>query len=98
MPQGLQVWDKNGVLTVDLTDRLGLAIGSVNTGTSNGSIQVPQFQGNTPFYYALSLSDNAASSPRISITGTTLSWTFVDITINGEVAARVPSNIFFGVV
>lgn len=97
MPVGLQVWDSNGDISVDLSERLGLAIGVIDTGTSNGSISVPQFQGNTPFHYSLALADNSSTSPRVSISGTTLSWVFVDIIINGQLSPRVSSTILYGV-
>ena len=41
MVQGLQVYDGNGQIVVDVTDNLTSVIDIFNTGTSNGSKQLP---------------------------------------------------------
>lgn len=38
MPQGLQIFDSNGNMTLDVTDRLTRILGEFQTGTVDGSI------------------------------------------------------------
>ena len=40
MPQGLQVFDKNGICILDLTERLTRYIGSVNISGTHGEVRL----------------------------------------------------------
>lgn len=94
MPAGLQVWDAAGNLVVDITTRLSRFLGSVNSGTSAGSISVPDLVQGTPFYFVI-ISGGAVPvgsfGPEVTFSGTTMSWTFAP--------GRTPlaATIFYGV-
>lgn len=82
MPQGFQVFNGSGVLLVDITDRLTRIVGQVATGTTAGSITVPEFNGayGTPWVFVQQRNASAnlfgKRTVKTSISGTTLSWTF----------------------
>lgn len=70
--------DEAGNINSDFTTALSRKIGTVTTGTSNGSISVPALSGGIGWYAVLPLSGSnvAALAPSVNISGTTLSWTF----------------------
>ena len=80
MANGLRIRDRNtGQITLEITDRLTRVLGRVNSGTSNGSINVPEFLGNSPFSIVLETAQQAfdlGRTPTVTISGATLSWTF----------------------
>ena len=96
MPQGLQVWDENGDLTVDITTRLGILLGFIDTNRQNGSLFVQGFSRGTPFFFANMTeppSTASAISPRVYTDSSTLYWVY-----DGEAnIARVAARIFYGV-
>ncbi len=79
MPQGLQVWDENGVLTVDITNRLVKIVGRINTVSNvSGSLTVPSELGGEVWFacqptYKRILS--IARPPTATVSGRTISWT-----------------------
>ncbi|SDL92717.1 hypothetical protein SAMN04488502_1011200 [Dendrosporobacter quercicolus] len=79
--QGLQCWDANGNLTLDLTDRLTRVLGEFKTGTVNGSITDANIANGTPWILNLSMGRNIAEQEKIFdilINGSTISWTFTN--------------------
>lgn len=87
MPQGLQVWNASGQLIVDTNSPSGVIIG-VHTfngaaAGAGGSISVPQLALGTPFWV---LRGSWFVDPSISVSGTTISWTFTQF---------VPSSIVY---
>lgn len=78
MATGLQVFDGQGNVILDTTTRMGVLLGQVNTGKSNGSVTNSAFSRGTPFYVATSTENGATSviGPNITISGNTLSWQF----------------------
>lgn len=81
MPQGLQVFTSGGQLILDVTDRLTRIIGQVSTGTTPGSISVPNWTSfGTPWVFIQQRNTatgiNARRTCRATISGNTLSWTF----------------------
>lgn len=93
MTAGLQVFDANGNLTLDITDRLTRVIGSftVAAGAAAGSITVAQFSTGTPWVFPLIYSINGDNTdPAFSISGTTLSWT-------ANTAALIDVFVIYGV-
>lgn len=78
MPQGLQIWDENGVLTLDITSRLTRLEGSVSTGVVNGSFVIPLASG-TPFIVVM---DNSQIYTRrgpgvwLDVPTRTIRWAF----------------------
>lgn len=77
MAAGLQVWDANGSLIVDLSTRLGRILGVTTFSSSTGSITDADFASGTPFFIASPTSVSSPSfGPKLTISGTTLSWDF----------------------
>lgn len=78
MAEGLQVWDESNNLILDLADRLTRRVGVVNTGTTAGSVNVPEFSDGTgePFWIVLPLSSTLNNLPTVTRSGNTLSWNF----------------------
>lgn len=98
MAEGLQVWDEQGRLILDATDRLGRVVGSVLTGGASGSLVSSGMDYGQP-WYALILepgqSEGYTSSngvvtvrkrPTITISGRNISWT-----------TGVPCRLIYGV-
>jgi hypothetical protein len=90
MPSGIEIYDNQGRLTMDLTIRISRLLGSVQTGQAAGSLSTGDFQMGTPYWFTPSSSDNFSTNgplkKDISITGTTLTWT-----------DGAPVTIFYGV-
>lgn len=84
MPAGLQCFDAQGNLIFDANSNTTRILGSVNTGTSNGSITVPEFatrKGWATIDYIVTDTSNfgplyMSGLPQIAINGTVLSWAF----------------------
>lgn len=85
MPFGLQTFDANGVMMLDATHRIGRIITSFQSGTTNSSRTIPELQDSgIPFTYTITDADYFAeyvAYPDITVTGTTVSWRFVDYEI-----------------
>lgn len=104
MPEGLQTWNANGVLMLDLTSRIGRIHETWSSGTANGSRTVAGLaDGGEPFVF---VEDNSAdltlatlyAYPNVSISGTTVTWSFVDFTnpMGGASVPRRAVNISAG--
>ncbi|MDR2092267.1 MAG: hypothetical protein LBP58_02970 [Azoarcus sp.] len=93
MAYGLRIWDANGNVTLDVTDRLARYIGSVYTGTSDGSIVVPGMGGN--IFYSISFSSSSMAQfytlPVVSISGDVINWVF-----ERRADGTIPATIFYG--
>lgn len=80
MPQGLQLFDGNGGVTLNITDRITRMVGSTTLPQNHGagSVVVPEFARGTGFAMVLSTDGLLSNSPyqatTVSISGTTLSW------------------------
>lgn len=79
---GLEVWDENGNKTLSVTDRITKFIGTFQTGTANGSLNVG---GNVPinsdiwfFIDGVGILNTSTNvfAPNIVLNGTTFSWSF----------------------
>lgn len=80
MPVGLQCWDVNGNLTLDVTDRLTRVLGTVETGTSSGSVTDANLANGTPWFVMRDTSDYEMLSEAncsVVISGNAVTWTFV---------------------
>jgi hypothetical protein len=80
MPSGIQIWDANGVLTFGDDSVAVKFLGTLALPNSDGSISVPEFTayaGHTPFFARV---DGQYPAPeydaQVSISGSTLSWTW----------------------
>lgn len=88
---GLQTFDENGKLIVEITDRLPRILGQVRTNKLDGSVTVDT-EGNF-FYQIVRMNFTLADCPpRIVAQGNKLSWFYLD-------AYQVRSDviIFYGV-
>lgn len=92
---GVRTKAAGGLSQVEFTTRLPRLIGEVNTGLSDGAITVPEFAGRVPIYQLSAVAGSTigfTTAPVISISGTTLSWTF------GVASAyRVNARVTYGV-
>jgi hypothetical protein len=99
----LECYDENGNVTLTAATLFGRVLGSLSTGTANGSAYFPGLTtSGAEHWYMSSISglpgNNLVCIPRISIANDTVTWTFVDYAIssNGNLAPRVSSNIILG--
>ncbi|MCP3732003.1 hypothetical protein M9978_16380 [Sphingomonas sp. MG17] len=84
----------DGTVKLDLTKRMFRWLGTVETGTSNGSIDHPGFAQGTPVWRVLpAAADAVGYAPKVTVSGITLSWTFE----SGYSEAKANSRIRFGV-
>jgi hypothetical protein len=94
MPAGLEVYDASGRPIVRLTDRVGCVVGVINTGTANGSAELPGLLRGTPFYVIQTgptWQVGSDTTPTVTISGSTCSWAF------GPGGTTTPVTIFVGV-
>lgn len=78
MPHGLKIWDELGNVVLDTSVRVGRIIGRVNSGTTAGSVSVPDFSQGTPWFIVQPITSASFTSevPNVTISNNTLSWTF----------------------
>jgi len=84
MPQGLQVFDDQGRILVDLGDWLGRLAGSTAvTASAAGSVKNVLLQSGTPFFIWIPATEEAVTGatlmPRVTFSGSTMSWTSVPV-------------------
>lgn len=85
--------DAAGNLLFDGSYQLGRIAGYVDV-SANGSMDVPAFSQGVPFFIAVPIATNVfARSPRVTASGTTLSWTY---STDGNYS-NVVTRIFYGV-
>lgn len=89
VPQGLQCFNENGKLILDLSDTTVQVFGTASTGTSNGSISDSRINGATGFVFPIDMSIDGVSVggniynlgyfwfPQFTIGSGTISWTYV---------------------
>lgn len=91
MAQGLQCFDANGNMTLDVTDRLTRVLGEFNTGTFSGSLTDTNLSSGTPWYILrAAASSYSEASCTISFGLQSISWTFGSGT-------PISKNITYGV-
>lgn len=96
MTYGLIVYDAAGNPVVNVSDRLGRILGSVNVGTTSGSVSVPAFAEGAPFYFLRADGPQQGTfPPTITISGTTLSWSAPSG--YNSYWDRTPGTIFYGI-
>lgn len=94
MPLGMQVWDASGNLIVDTATYMGRILGTVSTGTSNGSVTNAGFATGQPWWFITRKTSSAYMyTPKITISGNTLSWQFE----SGTYANKADCLITYGV-
>lgn len=89
VPQGLQCFDENGSLILDLTDTTLQIFGTASTGTSNGSIKDSRINGASGFIFPVDIQIEGVSVggniysvqyfwfPQFTIGGGEISWSYV---------------------
>lgn len=99
---GVRVRDRaTGNIILDITDRLTRVIGVFNSGSAAGSLNVPAFAMGAGWAAVLeaqlppSSPSTLYSYPIISISGTTLSWSFPNY--QGQSITIIPCDIIYGV-
>ena len=98
MPQGLQVFDKNGNITLDLTDRLTKVLGNFSTnGQKSGTIVDERLRNADGWahirFNAPDLLTPFSPAPHITFSDNTLKWEYKNIINN-----NVPTHfIIYGV-
>lgn len=84
MPQGLQVFDENGVCVLDVTDRLVKYLGVVQINGTNGSITNDELSDGDLWYYPLNIKTPPLTPsihteyhmPTITKNGKSISWDY----------------------
>lgn len=77
MPQGLQIWNASGVLTLDTSTKVGRVHGVISTvGSGSASSQnIPSLAIGTPFFLVEQIPFTGSyDRVTVSISGTTISW------------------------
>ena len=77
--QGLQIFDGNGNVTLDVTSSLTRVIGSFHTGITDGSIVNSEITNGIPWFTIVlngSATQGKFQSLMVTIDGSTLSWNF----------------------
>lgn len=104
MPEGLQTWDASGRMMLDTTTKLARVLEVFDSGTANGSRIIARLNTGEPFIF---VEENSAdlphlafySMPNVTYSGSTVSWSFVDIRdpYMGGMAPRRSVRISVGV-
>jgi len=92
MTIGLYIWDEAGNLEISPETKITRVLGTVNTGTEPSAIAVPAFSGGTPFA-AVTECAQSFRAPKLTISGTTLSWAWEALGTGQRAAAQVVYGI-----
>lgn len=95
MQQGMQVFDANGKIVIDLTSRLTRIVGMIRATSTDGQLAITPPAGTVPF--AVVLPDFVGGNglpPDILIENGILYWKFYGN--RWPKFAKVPSTIFYG--
>jgi hypothetical protein len=88
MPTGIQVWDEDGRLLIDMTRSYSQHQGSVTTGAANGSTTMPALPaGKQRFYFTVPVGSSNSwqgKLPGVTVSGNTLSWQYLHSTWFGQ--------------
>lgn len=77
MAQGCQVFDASQNLRFNSGDYLPRFLGTVETGTANGSLYVADFANGIPFVYYTGY--EVQKQPRVYVSGHTIYWEFSSV-------------------
>lgn len=87
-----------GALKMDLTTRLPRLLGTVDTTVNNGAIAIPNLGTGTGWFAATPLYGDGVvwggNTPTITMSGSTLSWTFAGSQDPGNRAVRVVYGVY----
>jgi hypothetical protein len=96
MAYGLQIFDSSGNKMLDVNDSLTKTIATFVTSTSNGSAVYSELAGGRPWVAAYRLPSSSATqygAALVSVSGTTVSWTFGGLPSGN----RAPMRVFVGI-
>ena len=100
MPQGLQCWNENGVLTLDYTERITRYFNTIITGNIPGSYTDSRLSEGTPWYFLRAIENNdyagiyEQNAMYITISGNTIKWNWVVLNNN---TTKFSKKIIYGV-
>lgn len=99
MPQGLQVFDANGQIVLDVTDRLTKILGTLTTTTSDGSLAIPAPGWGTVWIQMSAVSgEDFLAVPRVYYQGGAIYWTFSGASgVAPPASFRRPVQLIYGV-
>jgi hypothetical protein len=96
MALGLQTFDSAGNKTLDISDSLTKTIATFVTTTSNGSTTYAQLAGGRPWVAAYRVPGSSATqygAAIVSVSGTTVSWSYYTLPSGN----RAPMRVFVGI-
>lgn len=91
MPQGLQVFDASGRLTLDISDRITRII-DTRSIVGQGSVNIPALANGTPF--AFGVLNAPSNNPRGGFVLVTVAGTVVTYRVPSGVSATLISGLF----
>nr|DAP68886.1 MAG TPA: hypothetical protein [Caudoviricetes sp.] len=99
MPAGIQVFDGDSILRLDLTDRVGRVLGAIETGLNSGSVRDAGFLTGKPFFVMRPIAGvdtYGVAATQLQVVGDTLSW-YLDPNGAGPGVPPINSFIVYGV-
>ena len=94
MPMGLQIFNADGSLQFDTSNRVLRLLTSLNSGTANGSTTVSDLTQGNGVTIVGSTSESNANQPNVSISGTTVSWDWGSIPVGSRVNNTINVMVF----
>jgi len=97
MPYGIRIKDEFGGVSVEYTDRLTRVLGSVATGTVDGSVFVTPVAGGLPFFSLAGSQDFSFTStitPTVMLSGNLITWTFPQFGVSNRQSITVVYGVY----
>lgn len=97
MPAGIQTWNVNGAMTLDLTERLTLVMGTAYANGNNGNQYIGPLPAGNFWALAYPTRDNLTgfyTIPEVSYSGDYVRWVYDQ---QGGSIGNTPANIIFGI-
>ncbi len=74
----LELWSSSGVLLFSAGMRIARQLGEFYTGTTSGSVNVPQLADTANSWFLVTAASGGANYPMIKRNGAVISWSFVE--------------------
>lgn len=74
----LELWSSSGVLLFSAGMRIARQLGEFYTGTSSGSVSIPQLADPASSWYLATVAGGETNNPDIRRNGSVISWSFID--------------------
>lgn len=97
MPQGLQVFGASGSLTLDVTERLTVLVGTAYAGGSDGSLAVGALPAGDFWALVFPTIDihwDVCTVPQVTYNGSSVVWAYP---YEARPHTKSPANILYGV-